>query len=81
MPRKLAAKHAAWIIPLLLSGLMSATLSFVNLLMHLGFSTALLSQWLGTWMMSWLIAYPVVLVFLPLVRRLTSLIVEMPSHS
>ncbi|GAB00193.1 MULTISPECIES: DUF2798 domain-containing protein [Acinetobacter] len=57
---KLPAKYAAWIIPLILSGLMSATLSFINLLMNIG-----------------LIAYPVVLIFLPLVRRLTSLIVDM----
>jgi len=34
-------------------------------------------KWLSTWLSSWLIAYPVVLIFLPLVRRLTSLIVDM----
>lgn len=61
---KLPAKYAAWIMPLLLSGLID------------GFAT----KWLSTWLFSWLIAYPVVLVFLPLVRRLTSLIVEMPPH-
>ncbi|WP_420838596.1 DUF2798 domain-containing protein [Acinetobacter vivianii] len=59
---------------------MSGTLSFANLLMNLGFSTALINQWLSTWMVSWVIAYPLVLIFLPLVRRLTSLIVEMPPH-
>ncbi|WP_227516943.1 DUF2798 domain-containing protein [Acinetobacter sp. YK3] len=78
--RKLPAQYAAWIIPLILSCLMSGTLSFANLLMNLGFSTALINQWLSTWMVSWVIAYPLVLIFLPLVRRLTSLIVEMPPH-
>lgn len=33
---KLPAKYAAWIMPLLLSGLMSAALSLVNSLMNVG---------------------------------------------
>ncbi|MCY6413426.1 MULTISPECIES: DUF2798 domain-containing protein [Acinetobacter] len=77
---KLPAKYAGWIIPLLLSCLMSGTISFINLLMNMGFNTGFINQWLATWMFSWAIAYPVVLVFLPLVRRLTGLIVEMPPH-
>jgi len=77
---KLPAKYAAWIMPLLLSGLMSATLSLMNLLMNVGLIDGFATKWLSTWLFSWLIAYPVVLVFLPLVRRLTSLIVEMPPH-
>ena len=77
---KLPARYAAWIMPLLLSGLMSATLSLVNLLMNVGLIDGFATKWLSTWLFSWLIAYPVVLVFLPLVRRLTSLIVEMPPH-
>ncbi|HBO71328.1 MAG TPA: DUF2798 domain-containing protein [Acinetobacter sp.] len=74
---KLPAKYAAWIIPLILSGLMSATLSFLNLLMNIGLIDGFTIKWLSTWLFSWLIAYPVVLIFLPLVRRLTSLIVDM----
>lgn len=77
---KLPAKYAAWIMPLLLSGLMSGTLSLINMLINLGLTINFISHWLNAWMLSWLIAYPVVLIFLPLVRRLTGLIVEMPSH-
>ena len=78
---KLPAKYAAWIMPLLLlSGLMSATLSLVNLLMNVGLIDGFATKWLSTWLFSWLIAYPVVLMFLPVVRRLTSFIVEMPPH-
>ncbi len=77
---KLPAKYAAWIMPLLLSGLMSATLSLMNLLMNVGLIYGFTAKWLSTWLFSWLIAYPVVLMFLPVVRRLTSFIVEMPPH-
>lgn len=34
---KLPAKYAAWILPLILSFLMSGALSFVNMWMSLGF--------------------------------------------
>ncbi len=74
---KLPAKYAAWVMPLILSGLMSATLSFMNLLMNIGVIDGFAVKWLSTWLFSWLIAYPVVLIFLPFVRRLTSLIVDM----
>ncbi|MCH7312290.1 DUF2798 domain-containing protein [Acinetobacter sp. ANC 4805] len=77
---KLPARYAAWVMPLLLSGLMSATLSLMNLLMNVGLIDGFAAKWLSTWFFSWLIAYPVVLMFLPIVRRLTSLIVEMPPH-
>ena len=76
---KLPAKYAAWIVPLL-SGLMSAILSLMNLLMNVGLIDGFTTKWLSTWLFSWLIAYPVVLMFLPVVRRLTSFIVEMPPH-
>lgn len=66
---KLPAKYAAWIMSLLLSGLMSGTLSLINMLINLGLTTNFISHWLNAWMLSWLIAYPVVLIFLPLVRR------------
>lgn len=74
---KLPAQYAAWILPLILSFLMSGSLSFVNMWMSLGFIPEFLHKWLVTWMFSWLIAYPLVLVLLPFVRRLTGLIVDM----
>lgn len=76
---KLHAKHLAWIMPLCLSFLMSGTLSCINMLMSVGFIENFFSKWLATWMVSWLIAFPVVLIFLPMVRRLAGFIVKMPS--
>lgn len=76
---KLPAKYAAWILPLILSFFMSGTLSLVNLWMRTGFISGFTMIWLETWMFSWLIAYPLVLVLLPVVRRLTGLIVDMQA--
>ena len=74
---KLPARYAAWIMPLLLSGLMSATISMLNLWKNLGMIDGFFSKWFSIWLFSWVIAYPTVLIFLPIVRRLTGLIVDM----
>ncbi|AXY61513.1 DUF2798 domain-containing protein [Acinetobacter sp. WCHAc010052] len=73
---KLPMKYMVWLMPLVLSCLMSGTISFANMLMNLGWIDGFLSRWFSTWMISWLMAYPVVLIFLPLVRRLMSLIID-----
>lgn len=78
---KLPAKYATWIMPLLLSGLMSGTISMINLWKNVGWFDGFFSKWFGVWLFSWLIAYPTVLIFLPLVRRLTGLLVDLtPPH-
>ena len=77
---KLPAKFAGWVMPFFLSCLMSGIISFINMLRNLGWSDTFLSLWFSAWMMSWAIAYPVVLVMLPLVRKLTGLLVEMPPN-
>ncbi|EPR89851.1 DUF2798 domain-containing protein [Acinetobacter haemolyticus] len=48
--------------------------------MNLGFIPEFVSKWFATWMLSWAIAYPTVLVCLPLVRRLTALFVDLPPQ-
>lgn len=79
--KKLPAKYAAWILPLILSFIMSGALSLINMWMSIGFIPAFLSKWSAAWMFSWLIAYPLVLFLLPIVRRLTGYIVDMQTHS
>jgi len=78
--KKLPAKYAAWILPLILSFFMSGALSLANMWMSIGFIPEFLSKWSATWMFSWLIAYPLVMFLLPIVRRLTGLIVDMQAH-
>ncbi|WP_249884444.1 DUF2798 domain-containing protein [Acinetobacter baylyi] len=57
---------------------MSGTISFINLLIAMGFISGFIQKWFATWMVSWMIAYPIVLIFLPLVRRFTALFVDIP---
>jgi len=75
---KLPAKYAAWILPLFLSCLMSGIISLINLLRNLGWIEGFMQIWLSSWMISWAFAFPIVLIILPFVRRLTGLVVDIP---
>ena len=75
---KLPAKYAAFIMPLFLSGLMSATISMINLWKNLGWFDGFFSKWFFIWLFSWAIAYPTVLFFLPIVRKITACFVQQP---
>ena len=76
---KLAPKNIVWVFPLFLSCFMSAVISLVNLFLNNGFIEGFFSKWLAAWLLSWVIAYPVVLIALPLMRRLTAFFVNMPK--
>lgn len=76
---KFHPKHMAWLMPLVLSGLMSGSISCFNLFMNKGFIEGFFQIWLKSWSMSWLIAFPLVLIFLPLVRRFLMSFAEMPK--
>lgn len=78
---KIHVKHISWLMPLFLSGLMSGSLSCFNLFMNRGLMQGFVEKWLATWAMSWLVAYPLILIFIPLVRRLLMLIVNVPEKS
>ncbi|WP_419570471.1 DUF2798 domain-containing protein [Rheinheimera sp.] len=67
-------------MPFLLSPLMSCIVSLVATIKSIGLSPELLYTWLGAWGISWMVAFPVVLVVLPVVRRLALLLVEGPSR-
>lgn len=77
--KKLPAKFALWIMPLMLSGIMSAIISFINIVKALGFVDGLFTIWLQAWGLSWLVAYPVVLMVLPIVKWIMGKIIETPT--
>ncbi len=77
-PRKLPARCAQWLMPLLLSVLMTCVVSMISTLRSAGLHPHLGWLWLSAWGLSWLIAFPTLLVTLPLVRRLTAWMVESP---
>lgn len=71
-------KHMMWLMPLILSGIMSGSISFFNLLMNKGWSDDFIGLWLKTWGMSWLMAFPLILVMLPIVKRVLMKFVAVP---
>ena len=76
--RKLPARAAAWVTPLLLSLLMTFIVSFISTLRVAGFSLEVPRLWMSSWALSWLVAFPTLLLVLPLVRRATAAIVQAP---
>ncbi|WP_455595742.1 DUF2798 domain-containing protein [Acinetobacter pecorum] len=78
---KFHPKHLNWLMPLILSGIMSGAISCFNLLLNKGWSDQFISVWLHAWSMSWLMAFPLILVVLPLVRKFLMQFVQMPNQS
>lgn len=73
--RKLPARYGALVTPLILSGLMTLIVSGISTLRVLGPTPAFLQSWPGAWGLSWLIAFPVLLLALPVARKLTGMLV------
>ncbi|HEY0926131.1 DUF2798 domain-containing protein [Brevundimonas sp.] len=70
-PPRLPARFAPLVMALLLSVVMTMVVSAVSTLRGVGLTDAFLRVWLSAWGLSWLIAFPTLLLILPLVRRLT----------
>lgn len=79
---KLPAKSIHWLMPLLLSGIMSGVISGYNTIRNLGLIDGVTSIWINNWFQSWIIAFPLVLVILPLLRRVVGQMVntQPPAH-
>ena len=74
---KLPARSAAWVMPLLLSILMTFIVSMVSTVRSIGLSPDMPRIWLSAWGLSWVFAFPTLLMVLPLVRKATAAIVDM----
>lgn len=76
--RKLPASYAGFISPLLLllSLLMTFIVSFISTLKSLGLGPDLPSTWMMAWGLSWLVAFPTLLLVLPMVRRIVDWLCE-----
>lgn len=75
---KLPARSARWVTPLLLSVLMTCIVSIISTLKGVGIAPGVLRIWLGAWALSWVVAFPALLLALPLVKKATALVVETP---
>jgi hypothetical protein len=74
--RKLPARFERYVMPLVLSGVMTCVVSLTDTLHSLGFSPNFIRTWPGVWLLSWAVAFPTVLLALPLIRRAVALVVE-----
>ncbi|WP_420469584.1 DUF2798 domain-containing protein [Brevundimonas sp. FT23042] len=71
-PPRLPARFAPLVTALLLSIIMTMVVSAVSTLRGVGPGGRFVDVWLSAWGLSWLIAFPTVLLVLPLVRSLTA---------
>lgn len=78
---KIHPKHLAWLMPLFLSGIMSGAISCFNMIINKGLVDGFFSLWLHAWSLSWLMAFPLILVMLPLVRKFLMQFVVLPNKS
>ncbi|WP_236621693.1 DUF2798 domain-containing protein [Asticcacaulis benevestitus] len=72
---KLPSKYATLVMPLLLSVMMTFVVSAISTFKNIGLAHNFASCWMAAWGMSWVIAFPTLLLALPLVRRLVAVIV------
>jgi hypothetical protein len=77
----LHTRYSAVVMPFFLSIIMTCVISLISTLRGVGLVPGLLSFWLGSWALSWVIAFPTLLVVLPLVRKVTFAFVQMPHES
>ena len=76
--RLLPARFTLPVTGFILSGIMTIIISGISTLLALGPGPEFLAHWPIAWISSWIIAFPTVLVVLPMVRRLVARIVAVP---
>lgn len=76
--RRLPARYHAIVLPLILSFFMTCVVSLISTLRSVGLIDGFWFLWLGAWALSWLVAFPLLLLVLPLARAATRLWVEDP---
>ncbi|EME70885.1 hypothetical protein H261_05734 [Paramagnetospirillum caucaseum] len=74
--RKLPRHYAGLVQPLVLTMLMTCVVSAISVLRSQGFDAGFIDVWPTAWLISWAAAYPVILLILPLVRRIVAATVE-----
>ena len=77
-PRKLPARYAALVMPLFLSVFMTCIVSLISTLHGIGLTPGLFRVWMGAWGLSWVIAFPTLLLVLPVVKAASGFVVEKP---
>jgi hypothetical protein len=74
--KRLPARYAAVLFPLLLTVFMTAVVSFIATVKTAGLTPNIGALWLGAWGVSFTIAFPTLLLVQPLVRWIVAILVE-----
>lgn len=74
--KKLPHKYMGIAFPFTLSIMMTCLVSGVSTLVHMGLADGFVLSWMKSWAVSWVTAFPILLLVLPLVRRLVGYFVE-----
>ena len=72
---RLPAKYGALLTPLILSIIMTFIVSLIATAKAVGISDFSAREWMSAWGLSWMVAFPTLLLVLPLVRRIVGLLV------
>lgn len=73
---KLPNRYTSIVLPFLLSIIMTFVVSMISTLRSLGLEEFSLYVWMSAWAISWLIAFPTLLLVLPVVRKITAILVQ-----
>ncbi|MNT96875.1 hypothetical protein D3C72_2390720 [compost metagenome] len=76
--RKLPQAYARVLMPLILSVFMSAIVSAVATATSVGLGREFITTWPNAWAASWVVAFPSLLLLLPVVRRMVAWMVVQP---
>lgn len=76
--KRLPPRYNAIAIPLLLSLFMTCIVSGIATVNSIGLADDVLVKWMQAWAISWSIAFPIMMVMLPVVRRIAAVFVEPP---
>ena len=78
--RKFPVRYAKTLMPIMLSISMSAIISCAVTALNAGITSAFMTKWASAWATAWIVAYPSLLILLPVVRQLVLVIVESPQQ-
>ncbi|CAB5513869.1 hypothetical protein LMG26857_03149 [Achromobacter anxifer] len=76
--KKIPQRYAPILMPLILSIFMSAIVSAVATAARVGLGPDFIMHWPGGWGASWIVAFPSLLLLLPVVRRIVAWMVVQP---
>jgi hypothetical protein len=78
--KKLPARYNSVALPFVLSLLMSCIVSGIATLRIIGFAPDFVANWMSAWGWSWIVAFPAILVVLPIARRIVGMVVAPPGR-